>query len=208
METKKKYKGRGRPDPNSPFDIIEIHKLSLSATHDSEAIEQNRVLAGWRIYVTNTPADMITLNQSSQYYRDEYLVERGFHRFKKGSIPALPLFIRLPERIKGLMLLLTVALQVLTSIEFVARKELEKAGESISGLVPGNPKMKTNRPTAERLLAQFDNIHLLIQTNGQKIVGAVVESLTPLQKRILSLLKLPEKIYVFEFENHKITNST
>ncbi|MDM8544811.1 hypothetical protein QUF90_27405 [Desulfococcaceae bacterium HSG9] len=135
-------------------------------------------------------------------------MERGFHRFKKGSIPALPLFIRLLERIKGLMLLLTIALQVLTSIEFVVRKELEGAGESISGLVPGNPKMKTNRPTAERLLSKFENIHLLIHTNGTKAAGAVVESLTPLQKRILSLLKLPKKIYDLDFVNPKIINST
>ncbi len=160
-ETKKKYKGRGRPGPNTPFDIVEIHKLSLCVTHDAKAIEEQRLSAGWRIYVTDTPADMMTLNQSSQYYRDEYLVERGFHRFKKGSIPALPLFIRIPERIKGLMLLLTVALQVLTSIEHAARKELEESGESISGLVPGNPKMKTDRPTAERMLAQFKNLPLI-----------------------------------------------
>jgi len=40
------------------------------------------------------------------------LVEHGFHRFKKGSLPALPLFLHLDERIQGLMLLL----EVLTSI--------------------------------------------------------------------------------------------
>jgi transposase len=43
------------------------------------------------------------------YYRDEWLVEHGFRRFKKGSLPALPLFLRLDERIRGLMLLLMVA---------------------------------------------------------------------------------------------------
>lgn len=208
VETWKKYKGRGRPGPNTPFDIVEIHKLSLSSAHDSKAIKEQRLLAGWRIYVTDTPADMMTLNQSSQYYRDEYLVERGFHRFKKGSIPALPLFIRIPERIKGLMLLLTVALQVLTSIEHAARKELEESGESISGLVPGNPKMKTDRLTAERMLAQFKNIHLLIWSDGQKVIGTVVERFTPLQKRILSILKLPQKIYELDFENQKIMSPT
>jgi transposase len=69
-----------------------------------------------------------------------------------GRIAALPLFLRIPERIKGLMLLLTIALQVLTMMEFVSRKELSKRDETISGLVPGNPKMKTRRPTSERLL--------------------------------------------------------
>jgi hypothetical protein len=46
-------------------------------------------------------------------------------------------------------------LQALTLMEFVARSELAKKDESISGLVPGNPKMKTKRPTAEQLLSQF-----------------------------------------------------
>jgi len=42
----------------------------------------------------------------------------------------------------------TIALQVLTLIEFVSRKELSERQEILSGLVPGNPKMKTPRPTA------------------------------------------------------------
>jgi transposase len=145
----------------------------------------------------------MTLNQSSQYYRDEWLVERGFHRFKKGHISALPLFLRIPERIKGLMLLLTIALQVLTLMEFVSRKELSKRDETISGLVPGNPKMKTRRPTAERLLSQFDNLHLLIEKKGEKITAVLVEDLTDLQKQILSILQLPEIIYSLSFNRGK-----
>ncbi len=120
----------------------------------------------------------MTLNQSTQYYRDEWLVERGFHRFKKGHIPALPLFLRIPERIKGLMLLLTIALQVLTLMEFVSRDEPAKKNETISGLVPGNPKMKTSRPTAERLLTQFDNLNLLIEQKQKKIKAVMIGELT------------------------------
>lgn len=153
-----------------------------------------------RIFATNVSESRMTLNQSTQYYRDEWLVERGFHRFKRGHIPALPLFLRLPERIKGLMLLLTFALQVLTLMEFVSRRELAKKDESISGLVPGNPKMKTKRPTAERLLSQFDNLHLLVEEKGRKASGTMVETLTALQKRILSILQLPEKIYELSFK--------
>jgi transposase len=93
------------------------------------------------------------------------------------------------------MLLLTIALQVLTLMEFVSRKELAKNDESISGLVPGNPKMKTTRPTAERLLSQFDNLHLLVEEKGRKVSATVVETLTSLQKRILSILQIPENIY-------------
>jgi transposase len=201
ITTQKKYIGRGRPGPKTPFEMVDIRSLTLVVHRNEEAIEQFRLLAGWRIFVTNVAESRMTLNQSTQYYRDEWLIERGFHRFKRGHIPTLPLFLRLPERIKGLMLLLTVALQVLTLMEFVSRRELSKKDETISGLVPGNPKMKTGRPTAERLLSQFDNLHLLVEEKGKKISGTMVETLTSLQKRILSILQLPEKIYELSFKH-------
>jgi transposase len=206
IELVKKYKGKGRPTQNTPYVMIEVRHLDLQYALNEDAIEEYKKLAGWRIYVTNTTAEQMTLNQSAQYYRDEYLVERGFHRFKKGHIPVLPLFIRIPERIKGLMLLLTIALQVLTLIEFVARKELSKSNDSIAGLVLGNPKKKTKKPTAERLLSTFDNIHLLIEENRKNVKGVVVENLSSLQKKILSLLKLPESIFNITF--YEKINST
>ena len=200
----KKYVNRGRPGPNSPFKTVEVRTISVQVHRNEAAIEEFKALAGWRIYVTNVPADRMTVNQSTQYYRDEWLVERGFHRFKKGQIPALPLFLRIPERIKGLMLLLTVALQVLTLMEFMARRELAKSNETISGLVPGNPKMKTNRPTAERMLSQFHNLNLLIQEERRTVQATLLGGLTMLQKRILLLLRLPEKIYELSFSQAKI----
>ena len=200
----KKYVNRGRPGPNSPFKTVEVRTISVQVHRNEAAIEEFKALAGWRIYVTNVPADRMTVNQSTQYYRDEWLVKRGFHRFKKGQIPALPLFLRIPERIKGLMLLLTVALQVLTLMEVMARRELAKSNETISGLVPGNPKMKTNRPTAERMLSQFHNLNLLIQEERRTVQATLLGGLTMLQKRILLLLRLPEKIYELSFSQTKI----
>lgn len=46
----------------------------------------------------------------------------------------------------------TIALQVLTLMEFVSRKKLSQKDETISGLVPGNPKMKTPRPIDSSIL--------------------------------------------------------
>jgi transposase len=201
ITSKKKYIGRGRPGPNSPYTMVKILNLALMVNRNEEAIEEFKSLAGWRIFATNVDENSMTLNQSTQYYRDEWLVERGFHRLKKGCIPVLPLFLRIPKRIKGLMVMLTIALQALTLMEFVVRRELSKTDEPIAGLVPGNPKMKTKRPTAERLLSQFGSIHLLIEEKGGKISGIVVEELTALQKKILALLELPEKIYELSFKN-------
>ncbi len=195
----KKYIGPGRPGPNRSYEMVEKRQFHCHYQRNEAAIQQQMELAGWRIYVTNTADTQMTLNQAVTYYRDEWIAERGFHRFKTGSRPALPLCVRLPTRIRGLMLLLTVALQALTLLDFVAQRQLAAEQETISGLVPGNPKMKTARPSAERLLAQFTNLHLLINETQSLVSGKLVETLTPLQKRILALLDVPETIYLLTF---------
>lgn len=113
------------------------------------------------------------------------------------------MYLQLPERIKGLMLLPTVALQALTLIEYVMRRALAQKQETLAGLVPGNPKMKTARPSAERILSQFDNLHLLVKEAPRKISGFLVEQPSPLQCRILELLGLSPKIYDLTFAETK-----
>lgn len=206
---KEKYLGRGRPKPDSPRTSVELREISLHFYRNTAAIDETLALAGWRIYVSNADPHVMTLDQSVRYYREEWLVERGFHRFKQGSLPTLPLYLRLPERIKGLMLILTLALQAITLIEFVARRNLAASPrESISGLVPGNPKMKTARPTTERLLAQFEGLHLLIEQSPHRIKLRLIEVLNPLQSTILSLLGLSPRIYDLSLTQPKFINSS
>jgi hypothetical protein len=83
----------------------------------------------------------------------------------------------------------------LTLLELVARRSLVERQEEIAGLVPGNPKMQTARPTAERLLAAFGNLHLLAQQAGSQVQTRLVETLSPLQRYILELLHLSPSCY-------------
>lgn len=199
IATEKCYIGPGRPGPNRSFKVHEVSQVQVTFARDDAAWAEVLALAGWRIYVTNVVLETLSLDRAVMYYRDEWLVERGYHRFKAGSLPVLPLWIRLPERIRGLMILLLFALQALTLMDFVAQCELAKREETLAGLVPGNPKMKTARPTAERMLARFQGLHLMIKHTETSIVGEIVESLTPLQRRILQLLGIPETVYEIEF---------
>ena len=204
------YIGRGRPSPNRPTQVVKVRQAHL-IFHRNEAILAEALhLTGWRIHVTNVPTETMSLDQAITYYRGEWRVERGFHRFKGGSLPALPLSVRLPERIRGLMLLLLIALQALTLLEFVAQRELAERKEALAGLVPGNPKMKTTRPSAERLLSQFTDLNLLLERTEKQIMGVLIEKLTPLQRRILALLGVPETVYALDFSKpaHNCFDST
>jgi len=208
ITTQKQYKKRGRPTAETPDEEIKILNLNLEYNRQPDVVEKQEQLAGWRIYVTNTTQEQMTVQESVAYYRDEWIVERGMHRFKRGCLPVLPLFLRRPERIKGLMLLLTIALQAITLIEFAIRKELAQNEVTISGLVPGNPKMATATPTAERILAQFGEINGFIEEKRGKVRGYVVEKLSLLQQLILRLLKIPLKIYEINFKYNRLSEVT
>jgi transposase len=155
------------------------------------AIKEAETLAGWRLYVTNAEATHLSLPQLVTYYRDEWLLERGFHRFKRGSLPALPIYFQNQNRIIGLMFVLNIALRLFTLMEFVVRLAIEQAQQSLTGLYDGNPKRKTFRPSAEQMLKAFCNLTLYFLPDSTIFITPLSE----LQKQILSLMKMPESIY-------------
>jgi transposase len=130
------------------------------------------------------------------YYRDEWLLERGFHRFKRGSLPALPIYFQNEDRITGLMFVLNIALRVFTLMEFVVRLALEETQQSLAGLYDGNPKRTTNRPSTERILKAFCHLTLYFLPDSTIFITPLSE----LQKQILSLMKMPDSLYQLDSE--------
>lgn len=192
--TEIRHLGRGRPSKNSPQQQVTSIRLQLQIDKIDSAIVEAEILAGWRLYVTNAPVEQLTLRQSVMYYRDEWLLERGFHRFKRGSLPALPIYFQNQNRITGLMFLLNIAKRVFTLMEFVVRLALQQAQDSLQGLYDGNPKRKTNRPSAEQMLKAFCHITLYFLPDS----GVFITPINQLQKQILFAMKMPESLYELE----------
>jgi transposase len=74
-------------------------------------MEADMLFAGWRIDVTKGTLESLSLPQAMAYYREQWQPEPGFHRFKRGRLPALPIYLQNEDRIVGLMLILTIALR-------------------------------------------------------------------------------------------------
>lgn len=194
IESRTQYVGRGRPGPKRATQTLESHTWSLKTKRRRVAINQFNRLAGWRLYVTNTPAARLSVSAAVNCYRQEWQPEHGFHRLKGGLLAITPLFLKDDNRIRGLLLLLGIALRVLTLTEFVARRSLSATGETLKGLYAGNPNRATNQPTAERLLKAFDDI-TLYRHESPSAVSYEVTELSPLQRRILQLLGVAESVY-------------
>jgi transposase len=188
----KVYQGAGRGSKNRSYRRVRQTTFSLTYQRCQAKISEQQSLAGWRLYVTNAEQSRLSLEEAVNSYREQWQPERGFHRFKRGHLPALPIYFQDEGRIRGLMFLLTIALTLFTLMEFVVRRQLTQLGQSLSGLYSGNPKRKTNRPTAEQLLAAFADLTLYLYPDG----SVEISSLNFLQKQILNLMKIPESIYL------------
>jgi transposase len=171
-----------------------------AVTPETTAIQQVEQQLGWRVYVTNAPESRLSLTQAVLTYRDEWIVERSFHRLKGCPLSISPFFVQRDDQIKGLVHLLSLAVRILTLIEFVVRRSLQESGNLLLGLYPGNPKKATQRPTAEKLLAAFKHLTLTLFRVKGEWYGDVTE-LNPLQNQILLCLGLSRDIYSGLVEN-------
>lgn len=190
-----KYLGRGRGGPDRPKqEIVTVRYQVTAITRQEEAIAALQKTFGWRAYVTNAPAEQLALEQAVLTYRDEWLIERGFHRLKGVPLSLSPLFVKRDDQVVGLTNLLSLAVRFLTLIEFVARRKLKQNQEKLVGLIENNPKKGIDNPTTERLLKMFDNITLtIVQLPGQTIRH--LPALTTVQTRILELFGLSADVY-------------
>ncbi|MFZ5515895.1 MAG: IS1634 family transposase, partial [Candidatus Zhuqueibacterota bacterium] len=166
----------------------------VSVQRNEVALQQAIRCLGWRVYGTNAPPEMLSLEQAVLAYREEYLVEHNFGRLKGKPLSLIPMYLEDDQRATGLTRLLSIGLRVLTLIEHVARSQLTKAGEKLSGLYAGNPTRSTERPTTEAMLRVFKDIFLnFVQIGGQSYRH--ITPLSELQIKILDLLNIPSSIY-------------
>jgi len=161
---------------------------------NEEAITEAQRRLGWRLYVTDAPAEELSLTQAVWAYRGAPRMERNFSRLKGRPLGIRPLYVQREDHAKGMVRLLSLALRVLTLVEYVVREALQTAGETLKGLYAGNPKRETAHPTTERLLKAFRGITLSIVHLPDRTIRHVTP-LSELQRRILELLGLPVSIY-------------
>jgi transposase len=189
------YVGRGRGAADRPQrEVVQVrYQITAVVRHEADILARKDTF-GWRAYATNVPTEQLSLEEAVLTYRDEWLIERGFHRLKGAPLSLNPLFVKRDDQVMGLIHLLTIAIRLLTLIEFVVRRALQREQAHLVGLHMENPKKATATPTTERLLQAFSHITLTVIRLPDRLLRHVTP-LTPLQVRILELLGLSPDIY-------------
>ena len=150
---------------------------------------------GWKALVTNAVQKRLSLADAVLCYRNEYRIERIFHRLKS-RVQIAPLFVTRDDQIEGLTYLLTLGVRVLTVMEFVLRQSLQNDHTHLTGWHPENGKKLTDTPTAERILKAFPDVSLtILKTVAGEDILRWLTPLSALQQAILHRLGLATSLY-------------
>ena len=177
-----------------PARVDHNRHVTVEVCVDEAALEAAVRRLGWRVYGTNQPIESLSLAQAVLAYRSEYQVERSWGRLKGRPLSLTPMYVQRDDHATGLIRLLSIALRVLTLLEFVGRRQLAAEEAKLAGLYAGNPRRETARPTAERLLEAFQDLTLTI-VKGPRQTDRHITILSPLQERILEILGFSSELY-------------
>jgi len=196
VEQTTQYVGRGRGSVRREKRVMQKTRYHIThITRQADTIAALSQCFGWKAFVTNVGPKRLSLQDAVLSYRNEYRVERIFHRLKS-RVHIAPLFVKLNDQIEGLTYLLTLGVRVLTVMEFVLRRSLQNDHAKLPGLHPENKTKMTDTPTAERLLKAFADVSLTIIQNatGEDILRRLTP-LSGLQEDILQRLGLGASLY-------------
>jgi transposase len=115
---------RGPAKANQEAYILVERTPTVSAKVDPIAWERVVRNLGWRVFVCNDKE--LTLSEAVLAYRQEYLIEHGFARYKGKKLGLTPIYLSSETRVKGLIRLLSIGLRVLCLLEFSVREALKK----------------------------------------------------------------------------------
>ncbi len=188
--TKRRRKVRAYKD--RPETVRIETEISIKITRDDDAIKRVKDRFGWRIYATNQPS--LPLTAVVLAYREQYQIEHSLRRLKGRPLGLSPMYLLTDNRMIGLINLLTIALRILTLIEFRVRRELAAEGKTLTGIYAGQEGRQTMRPSTELLLEAFQGIDAVVGTHHKRSLSHLIP-LTTTQQRLLHLLGLDALLY-------------
>jgi len=188
VSEKKKTGKRGRPKKHLK-NIKMIYRIRATFKKDDKTIEIERKRKGKFIVATNAlHMDKETILKE---YKGQQGVERGFRFIKDPLFFTDSTFLKKPQRIVSLVMIMGLGLLIYS----LAQRKLRKALEEMDETVPNQLGKPTKKPTMRWVFQKFEGIELLIINDDGKITQKML-NMKPVHKKILALMgKEFEKIY-------------
>jgi transposase len=178
--------GPGRPSSKQPR-VVKALRYSLQVTlhEQSESIARKRQETGCFVLLTNVPTagEMAhTARDVLQAYKEQHGIEPNYG-FLKDPLIVNSVFLKKPERIEALGLVLLLALLLWRLVERTLRVHVETTGNPLTGW----DKKATQKPTAFMMMTKFAGV-MVLKVEGQR---QLVHPLSTVQQQYLVALRVP-----------------
>jgi transposase len=178
-----KQAGRGRPKADAQK-VVDHWRVTATFEHDAQKTQFMDVENACYIVATNVPADELAAAEVVRIYKEQSKVERGFRFLKDPQFFTSALFLKKPERIQGMLLVMTLALLVYS----LAERRLRKALAELKQTLPNQIKQETSRPTLRWVFQLLDGINRVTLTLPGQPTQVLFQGITDLKRKILRLL--------------------
>jgi transposase len=177
----KRYAGKGRPTPSTPLKAS-AWQIQVHVQADDKTIEQAKHAQACSILGTNIAPSELRDTEVITAYKGQSHVEGGFRFLKDPLFFVSSLFVKKPNRIEGLLMVMTLALLVYS----VAQRRLRAQLDTHQETVPNQINQPTASPTLRWVFQVLEGIHRVRMTlQGQ--VHDLIEGLNDVQINILRL---------------------
>jgi len=161
-----RYSQKGRPAKDAKPDTVEWY-ISGTLSDDLAAIEETRSRKGKFVIATNElDTSVLSDRQLLEAYKDQGVsVERGFRFLKDPLFYAESLYLKMPERIMALLMVMTLSLLMYSLAEMRIRAALKDNKCAIWD----QKNKRTDRPTVRWVFMIFEDVLLLYTRKGQSV---------------------------------------
>lgn len=186
----KVYEKKGRPGTNTNYSTV--YQVNATLVENQTAIEERVKQGSCYVIGTTVPKEELSDQQVVEAYKGQNSsVERGFRFLKDPLFFTSSLFVKKPERIMGLLMVMTLALLIYSIAQRNLRQHLQKMAETL----PNQIKKEVSTPTLRWIFQLMEGIELVrVQINDA--ITVTISGLTTLRMRILSCFSPSvQKIY-------------
>jgi len=190
-----KHRRPGRPRKDAPPDHVEWQILTTLSVDAAAVAREARRKAAFLVATNVLDPTQLDDQELIRIYKDQHSVERGFSFLKDPLFLASSVFVKKPERIVALSLVMVLCLLVYRLAEHRLREQLTATGQT----VPNQLKQPTDRPTMRWIFQCFEGVSLVTFPSPQGPPYQELANFEPLHEQVAALLGPQcEKLYKVE----------
>jgi transposase len=179
------YARRGRPTAKDQKEIVGFNLQGQLGVDAAKLAEAQHSLGRFIIATNELDSTRLSAQAMLENYKDQGVsVERGFRFLKDPLFFAHSLFLKKPERLMALLMLMGLALLVYSLAERKLRLALQERNLSI----PSQTRKPTQKPSMRWVFLLFEGLDIVLVKQNDEIVLRQLLNLSPVQEQVIRLL--------------------